>query len=182
MTQYQDIQGSRAEWAQPVATERRFELRTGEGLAGVLHFRSLMGTLAAAENATGRWTYKRVGFFNTRVTVRVEGASRNLAVFKPNLWGRGVLRFADGAPFGWRSTSMWNGSWALTGAGDRPLIHFRSGLEERKLRDAFKIQAMVTIEEGAPRDDRLFVLLCFGMYMLNMHHEDNAAVIAASVT
>ena len=179
MTQYREIEGSHAKWVQPKTTERRFELRVGDRLVGSLAYRSKTGTLALAESARGRWTFKRVGFFNTRVTVREEGTETDLAVFRPNLWGHGALVFMDRSSFAWRSKGVWRTAWELTNAANRSIIQFRPGVQDQKRRDAFKTQATVTNERDAPSGERLHILLGFGMYMLVGHEDDDTAALAA---
>jgi hypothetical protein len=181
MTRYSEIEGGDAEWVQPKTMKRRFELRQNDALVGSLFFRSVTGTLAVAESAHGCWTYKRVGFFNTRITIRKEGVDTDLAVYKPNLWGYGILKFNDGSSYAWRATNIWRTAWVLTGAGDRPIIQFRAGVEGQKLGDTFKTQATVAIDPSAPDDKRLPILLSFGMYMLKAHEDDETAAIAVII-
>ena len=52
------------------------DLRKVANLA-TLRFRSSSGSLATAESAEGCWTFKRVGFLQTRVTIRPLAADTN---------------------------------------------------------------------------------------------------------
>jgi hypothetical protein len=69
----------------------------------------------------------------------------------------------------------------LTDASKQPVVRFRPGVQGQKLRDTFKSQATVTIEAGAPNDERLFILLSFGMYMLAGQEVDETAVLLAAI-
>jgi hypothetical protein len=181
MTKYSEIESSSAEWVQPRSGVRHFELRANDTLVGILNFRSSTGTHALAEGARGRWTCKRVGFFSIGITIREEGADADLALFKPDIWGRGSLAFNDGSSYAWRSTNVWRTTWELTDASKQPVVRFRPGVQGQKLRDTFKSQATVTIEAGAPSDERLFILLSFGMYMLAGQEVDETAVLLAAI-
>lgn len=178
MTQYQAITGPHAEWVQPKTRERRFELRIGDAPAASLTYRSRAGTLAVAETARGRWTLKRVGFINSRITIREEGAETDLAVLTPHMWGQGALVFRDRSSYAWQAQGVWRRTWSFIDAAGRPILHFRQGLEDEKLRDAFRTQAAVTIEPGAPEGERLEILLVFGMYLIVGSHDDEAATAA----
>ena len=76
-------------WRQPSATKDEHELRDGDQLVATLRFKSALGTLATAETADGCWTFKRVGFWHPRVTIRECGAEADLAVFRNNTWSDG---------------------------------------------------------------------------------------------
>jgi hypothetical protein len=60
-------------------------------------FETVFGSLATAKSSAGAWTFKRVGFFKPRVTVRIQGEENNLVVYYPERAGaEGVLEFSDG--------------------------------------------------------------------------------------
>ena len=84
-------------WVQPNVLKMNYELRAGEDLAATLRFRSAFGTLATAETADGCWTFKRVGFLQSRATIRACGSDAELATFENNTWsGGGTLKLSDG--------------------------------------------------------------------------------------
>ena len=61
-----------------------------------LRFRSIWGSLATAESADGCWTFKRVGFLQTRATIRTCESEDEIAVFKNNSWtGGGTLELSS---------------------------------------------------------------------------------------
>jgi hypothetical protein len=81
---------------QPHALKREFELRAGEATIASLEFRSTFGSLASAESGDGSWTFKRVGFWRSHVTVRESGSETDLAVFRNNTWSAGgTLELAE---------------------------------------------------------------------------------------
>ena len=181
MTEFRRIESTTVEWLQPKASERVFELRTDEALVGSLRFRSNLGTLADAQTAQGAWTCKRIGFLNPRITIRVEGSDADLAIFKPDLWGHGIVTFKDGASYTWKPGSFWQTKWLFADSAGQELLEFKQGTEDHKWHDIFKTQATVTISSVAPRGEELSVLLCLGMYLLTAHEDDNAAAMAVVV-
>jgi hypothetical protein len=53
-------------WVQPSAFKQEFELQVDGELAATLRLKSSFGSFATAESAGGCWTFKRVGFWQTR--------------------------------------------------------------------------------------------------------------------
>jgi hypothetical protein len=73
-------------WSQPSAMKMEYELRSGDECVARLKFRSSFGSYATAESNEGHWTFKRVGFWQTKVTIRARDSDADLAVFKNNTW------------------------------------------------------------------------------------------------
>ena len=180
MDHISDFAGQGLEWLQPKTLEHYFELQAGPAQLATLTFHSAWGTLASAETADGAWTFKRVGFLNPRVTVRVAGSPDNLAVYQPRFWGDGAVTFADGTAFRWQPINFWATEWAFTGTGDTPLIRFKSGAEKQRLSDMFKTQAVVEIESDELIRPFLPLLVALGMYLIILHQQDAAGAVAAT--
>jgi hypothetical protein len=93
-------------WSQPRARKREYELQSSGQLVAKLTFRSGWGTFATAESADGCWTFKRVGFWQNKASIRGCGSEADIATFANNTWkGGGTLRFTDGAEFKATTTS-----------------------------------------------------------------------------
>ena len=100
MMKMTELAGRELHWVQPRVMKMEYELRAGEMIAATLRFRSSFGSFATAASADGSWTFKRVGFWQTRVTVRANGAEADLAAFKNNTWsGGGTLELPDGRKY-----------------------------------------------------------------------------------
>ena len=113
--------GTELRWIQPHALRHEFELRSGEDTVATLAFRSTFGSLASATTDEGQWTFKRVGFWRSHVTIREAGRDTDLAVFRNNTWNAGgTLEFADGRAFR-ANTNFWMTSYQFTNAQDEPL-------------------------------------------------------------
>lgn len=169
-------------WVQPKAMEKRFELRSADQQYAALHFPSAFGSLATASTMDGTWTYKRVGFFSTRITVRAEGSETDLAIFKPKWTGtHGVLEFAMGQTYLWNTANFWGTRFQFTDANGSPLVNFHLGADDWKLSDIFKTQARMEINPGAVGIADLPILATIGFYLLILYQEDSSAATTAAV-
>jgi hypothetical protein len=174
---------SRPSWFQPRTLERSFELRDGERLLGTLQFPKWSGSLAMASLAAGEWTFKRVGFFRPRVTVRLPGQEADVAVYQPKGWGSGgEVQFAGGRIFAWKPANFWATRYAFLDGAERAIVTFKPGGEESKWSDLFKFQALVEIDPSADGLEELPLLVSLGWYLMILHHDDSegAAVVAAT--
>ncbi|HOT91099.1 MAG TPA: hypothetical protein PLJ78_04635 [Anaerolineae bacterium] len=163
------------EWRQPNPFKMEYELRAGDELVATLRFRSSFGTLATAESADGCWTFKRVGFFQTRVTVRVCGSETDLAVFKNNTWkGGGTLILADGREY-LVTTNFWQTDYGFKTAEGEPLVNFktRMGL----LHQATEVE-ILPAGENLPE---LPWMVLLGWYLAVMMYNDSTAAVMAAV-
>lgn len=175
-----DYQIEALEWRQPKGLDHFYELKAGQELLARLTFRSLFGTLATAETAEGSWTFKRVGFLNPRVTVRVASKEEDLAVYQPKFWGDGVLTFQDGRALSWKPVNFWRTDWSFFSDQEEAVLEFKSGVQEEKLRDIFKTQYTLTRHGTGPDRDILPILATLGLYLIILHQQDSAATIAAT--
>lgn len=150
----------------------QYELRAGGELAATLRFRSSFGSFATGESADGCWTFKRVGFWQTKATVRLCGADADIAVFKNNTWsGGGTLELSDGRKFP-ATTSFWQTKFGFeTELGER-LIEFKRG-------GLVHLSATVEIEPSAVRMPELPWMVMLGWYLTVMMHMD-ASVAGAT--
>jgi hypothetical protein len=180
MERLSEFQDSVVEWIQPRTGQRFYELRAGEAVLGSLSFRSSFGTLAIAEMDGGRWSFKRVGFLNPRVTVRVVDRDEDVAIYYPKFWGDGVIRFDDGRSFAWKPVNFWATQWAFVDSDGRSVLSFQHGREHEKLSDIFKTQATVEIRPVEASRDLLPVLVPLGLYLIILHQQDAAAAVAAT--
>ncbi len=175
MKRLSEVTGLPLQWMQPSAWREAYELRAGDDLVATLRFRSTFGSFATAETAGDCWTFKRVGFWKTRVTVRLCEAGEDLAVFHNNTWdGGGTLELADGRRY-LASTNFWQTRYELqTEAGD-PLLRFDIG-------GVFRQSAGVIVEPAAVRLAELPLLITLGWYLAVMMHQDSsaAAVVVAA--
>jgi len=158
-------------WIQPAARRREHELRAGDDLVATLRFQR--GSLADAEAEGHHWTFKRQGFWQPRVTVRVPASDADVAVFRPRWAGGGTLEFADGRSVDMRSANFWQSEWVWQ-ENDQPLILFKGRHGIVKASGAVET---LPGSAGLP-DTPLLVLL--GWYLILLHADDTAAATAGA--
>jgi hypothetical protein len=167
--------GTELRWTQPHALRREFELRAGEDAVATLAFRSTFGSLASARSDEGHWTFKRVGFWRSQVTVREAGQDTDLAVFRNDTWSAGgTLEFADGRVFR-ANTNFWMTSYHFTNAQDEPLVRFT------RLGGVFHLSCDVQVEPAGLRLAELPWLLALGLYLVVKMRDDAEGAAAAVV-
>jgi hypothetical protein len=169
------------QWVQPRASQNRFEMRSAESLFADLEFPKWYGSLAIATAAEERWTFKRVGFFNPRITVRSEGSETDLAVFRPKWTGNeGTAQLANGATYTWKAANFWATEYAWQNAAGETLILYKQGVEDSWLADLFKTQARVEIQPSAQGLQDLALLVILGWYLIVLKQQDDAGVAATA--
>jgi hypothetical protein len=167
-----EIAGREAHWKQPHALAPEYELRAGDDVAATLVFRSTFGSLATGTSADGCWTFKRLGFVSTSVTVRACGSETDLAVFRNNTWtGGGTLEFLDGRTLR-ANTNFWMTRYQLTTDTEAPLIAFS------RIGGLLHVSCAVEVHDAARSMPELPWLVMLGWYLAIMMHRD-AAVVAA---
>jgi hypothetical protein len=161
-------------WTQPNAFKEEYELRSDAALLGILKFRSAWGTLAIAETTNGCWTFKRVGFFSTRVTVRPCETESDLASFRNNTWsGGGTLELADGRSFR-ISTNFWQTRLELISDRDEIILSYTD------IGGFFRRSANMIIESQSALLPELPWIVMLSWYLVVMMYRDSAAAASAA--
>jgi hypothetical protein len=169
-----ELTGQALKWVQPNAFKMEYELRAEDVVAATLRFRSSFGSFATAESADGSWTFKRVGFWQTKVTVRASGVDADLAVFKNNTWsGGGTLELPDGRKYP-ASTNFWATQFEFKTEAGEALISYRS------IGGMLHMSSAVEIHPLAKDLAELPWMVPLGWYLTVMMHMDSAAVVAAT--
>jgi len=163
------------QWLQPKGLNRSFELHSGVTLVARLDFQSAWGSLAIAATAAQSWSFKRVGFFKTRVTARIAGQPDDIAIFHPNWLGEGWIEIAGGRRYFWKSANFWASRFVISTEDGSPIITYQEGVEHPKFADWFKTQAGVRVEYPARGLPETPMLILLGWYLIVLHQEDSAA-------
>ncbi len=168
-------------WEQPKAARREYTLRAGPDTVGMLSFRSALGSMAEVTTATGHWTFKRMGFFRTRVVVRAFGKKGDLAEYSPRWTGTaGEIRVPGFAAYKWLEEGAFSSTVELRDAEGLMLRY--SSDSEHKTNGVLRTEARVDIEPRALKDTNLPMLLMLGWYLLILHNEDiNAVTVMGGV-
>ena len=174
MTRVADLSGQWLKWEQPRALKMEYELHAGDGqVVATLRFRSSFGSFATAESADGCWTFKRVGFWKTRVTVRACGLDQDIAIFRNNTWsGGGTLELSNGDTFQ-ATTNCWQTKFGFETEAGEKLIEFKtSGL--------LHLTATVRIQPSSVAVAELPLMVMLGFYLVVMMHIDTTTTAAAA--
>lgn len=158
-------------WTQPRRLDASYRLAQGPRTVATLRFASGLGSRATGEGGGSRWTFKRVGFFRPRVTVRIEGSEVDLAVFELGWSWSGFLSFSSGRRYRWTSLSFWRLAWAFVHEDGCPLVHFSRYARGRR-------GAPVHVERAAKDVPDLMILLLLGWYLLVLMDRDGATAAA----
>jgi hypothetical protein len=174
MKRIRDLVGHELDWVTPSALNRAFELRDGNEIVSTLRFRSLFGSFATAETADGSWTFKRVGFFQTRVTVCAAGSETEIASFRNSTWtAGGTLTLASGHSFR-ANTNFWMSKYEFQDEAEHPLVRFR------KLGGLFHLSAKMEVTPAAAGLDALPWLVVLGWYLVVKMRDDCSAAGGAA--
>lgn len=163
--------GQELKWVQPRAWKMEYELRAGNELVATLRFRSSFGSFATAESADGCWTFKRVGFWQTKATIRGCGSDTDIATFKNNTWsGGGTLELSDG-PKILATTNVWQTNFEFKSEAGETLVRFKPG-------GFVHLSATVEIKPDAAGMAELPLIVMLGWYLTVMMYMDTAATAA----
>lgn len=165
--------GQELKWVQPHALRMEYDLQAAGARLATLRFRSSLGSLATAECGAGCWTFKRVGFWQTKATIRECGAGRDLAVFRNNTWENGgTLVLADGRQYP-ANTNFWMTEFEFASEAGASLVQYL------QIGGLLHLSARVLIQPAAADLAELPWLVALGCYLIVMLHQDSAAAAAA---
>ncbi len=169
-----EIQAGELEWSQLSSFKHQFSLHQGGRAFATLAWRSEFGTLAVATTALAAWSFKRVGFWSPRVTVRREGATEDLATFRATGWTgcTGELRLESGEVLALQREGFWSTTWKFCDAAGSALARIGD------VSGVFRRRATVTLSDK--NDPRSPLLSCLLWYLAVMASQDEAAVVAAT--
>ena len=161
------------EWSQPSGFSRRYELKAGDTMLAELAFQKTFGTLAEATTAESVWTCKRSGFLTPHVTARLAGSEADVAVYEPNWTStKGRLRIG-GEVLELKVGNFWGTQWVVLDS---------QGAEIMRLKNQGVLHhgATVEVSEKARSRADMALLLTMVWYILLLHMQDTAAVVAAT--
>lgn len=159
------------QWQQPHITDAAYELKSDEEVLATLRFRNSFGSMATGESANGKWTFKRMGFLNTYVSIRAEGSDKDIAVYRNNTWSEGgTLELPDGRHFKVNS-NFWHSQFEFTSESGDPILQFTNI-------GGFKLHAQMELFQGSALLTELPWLVILGWYLTVMMYHDGGVVAA----
>ena len=156
------------EWRRRAGPGLAYDLHTAEGIAASLVFPDRGSTLARVETAEGTWTIMHPDLLNPVTTVRVAGATDNLALFHPHALRHGSLEFSDGVAYDWAALDGTPAGGAFLSQAGTPLVrlHPRLGLEPIQDLES----GMVELGHSPQQGWRHGILAALGWYLLVLDH------------
>lgn len=159
--------GNRLLWVRPSPDGKLYKLQSGDEDVAVLRWEKSTGSLAQAETSTGKWTLKRIGYLQPRLSVRRAGSEQDLAWFEPGVGGGGAVHLASGHIFRW-SSNFWRAEWAWVNAAGKHGVKFHRQFSEKER------EGTVQIEPGVLPERELPILIVLGWYLIILQTEDAA--------
>ena len=156
-------------WHQADEGKASWELRAGLDVVGTVTWQNPTadGTLVIATSADGRWSFKRVGVFSPRVTVRVAGTDTDVAIVTPHL-GTSVVDFPGGRVVHFTRSGFWLNEFTFADSNGERLLAFKEA------------GTRVEIATGAETRSDASLLALLGCYLLHLYARDmeSAAMVA----
>jgi hypothetical protein len=175
MKEIAGLAGTELKWEQPNSMKMEYNLYAGNGaeIVATLKFRSSFGSLATATCADGCWTFKRVGFFQTRVTIRRCDSEEEIASFRNNTWTNGGALELPGGRAYRASTNFWKTKYEFLSTEGEILIGYR------KIGGFLHKSSFVDVYPAALQIPELPWMVILGWYLTIMLQQDDAAASAA---
>ncbi len=157
-------------WQQAGDDKASWELRAGDNVVGTAVWQNPTadGTLVVATSGDGSWSFKRVGVFTPRVTVRLVGTDKDVATVTAHL-GRSVVDFADGHVVHFLRSNFWRNEFTFTRSNGEPLLAFKDA------------GTRVEIAPGAATMPDASLLALLGCYLLHLYARDAESAATAVI-
>lgn len=148
---------------------RSYELKSNDQVVGTLQHPRFWSSRFVAESQSGRWTFRRGGWFGAGSEILDSSSQQQIATFKSVWGGGGTLTFADGQQFRVECKGWWRPVWSVVGKGGETVLRLLTREKTVDLPNA-----------GNVPDARLSVLIMFTWYRVLQAEEDAAAAAVAS--
>jgi hypothetical protein len=158
-------------WTQ--RSSKQDELASDKDIFGIISWSTWWSSLATAQSAEGRWTFKRVGFLHQRITVREPGREANLCVVQVAWNGEATLNILGRGAFRW-VPNVWHRRWVLRGPDDKEVMNVT-------LSGFVNVSGAVRIDSKWLSDPMLPLLALLGWYLIMLVVSEDATVTASYV-
>jgi len=148
----------------PNSWKMSYQLVHGDEVIARMHFKSAFGSLATVESPDGFWTFKRIGFTQTKATIRLCGSDTEIATFRSNWKGGGTLELQSGRRIP-ATMNFWQTRLEFKEASGESLIHL-------KYDSLWCSSATVGIQTGAVSVPETPWIVALGWYLMVMSQVD----------
>ncbi len=173
MQRLADVLRQPLRWSQPDRRQRIYVLHASSHRMATLTFRSPSGSFAVGHSADGSWSFERVGFQPTTLTIRAEGGRGELASFESCGWNDGGTLRLTGDRSLIVAISHRPSQIELQGADQHPLFRCRIQGVGRSIAELEVLPALEGMRE-------MPWLLLFAGYLAVMMHEDAKAGVTTA--
>jgi hypothetical protein len=147
-------------WKRPRLWHRRYELRAGDALLGVLESRTALRSAVAGETAGERWRLRHEGLLRGRVRVVHEGHAGDEALYRPRWFGAGEVTTRRGRVLRWHRADFWGRRWEMVDTGGLPWVVFT------RTPTLLSLDTRVDVAEHARKDLELQPVVLLGFYLI----------------
>lgn len=173
MKDFKELELQELYWTQTGAWNRHAELRSADDEVIARMTRPHWWSSNAEIDMPGnRWSLERRGIFRREIIVKSLGTGEQVAHFAYQGRG-GLLTLADGRMLRWKQSNFWGTQWAWITLEDEPLMGFE---QKGILRFRGEMSLSPEVDELASPA----LLMFLGWYLITLHNEDAAAVVAAT--
>ncbi len=154
--------------------ERHYEIHAGEELIATLSFDSPFGGGATGLLRGDSWTFKRAGFFTSRIAIRKATSEFDDAVYENRRWSRGgTLTLSGGQTYSVSFARWGTGLQVCTDAGETVITFGPAGI--------FGGAIDIDVKRRTPDLPLLLLLGCYLAAVTLEESESAAAGVAATV-
>jgi hypothetical protein len=147
-----------------------YQLIHGHEVITTMRFKSAFGSLATVENTDGCWTFNRIGFAQTKATIRLCGSETQIATFRNNTWkGGGILYLPSGRHIP-ATTNFWQTRLGFQERSGATLIQL-------KYDSVWCTSATVGIRTAALNAPETSWMVGLGWYLMVMLQVDEGAAL-----
>ena len=169
----------RMRWTQDHPSRRSYELIRGRESVARLRWTGFHGAMAEGEFFLARWTLQCVGSLSPLVRVRVAGAQRDAAIFRPKTGGEGLLLCAGCGLYAWRACDIRASEWAFFGSDGSRVVSFRFE-SPRHWNHVMKVEGVMEVAPWAESLPAHPLLVLTGWYLVVLQHHDASLLAAAT--
>ena len=172
MKSLHEVNPERLKWVQ--RSNREDELVSGDDAVAALHWAKNWGSLAVAESDDGKWTFKRVGFIHTKITIRKFGEDLDFYIADVGVSGETTLMLPGQGAFRW-TPNIWRGTWTLRNNDGHEVMSIQ-------LSGVAKVIGNLTIKDSTVPVSTLSLLALLGWYLImNVLTDDVTASTTAVI-
>jgi len=171
MILFNEVNLKEMKWIQRSITQD--ELVSGNDVLGALHWANSWGSLASAESAYGKWTFKRVGFVHPKISIRTPDQKSNLHIAEVSWNGEATLKVLDQGTFRW-TPNTWHTKWTLLDDNKKEVMKI-------ELSGFLNVSGNLTVANPSIPYPTLSLLALLGWYLIMLVLQDDASSTAAIV-